>query len=260
MGLIKLAARTPGVAAWILTPVAVAAVVGVLALQADVARSSFEGTQPMAHPAEVEAIRTAIAYLTTVAPDRKAVVAIDWPQDPGSDFGVIPSFRRIRAFAPGWYAPRVAVYLGDPANLLARKETRRPDVPGYDATAGIYWGLLEPWLTEDTVVMALAPFYDGYHALVKAHPDAEIAPGVMLLRGPVPGARLRAARRRCRRRRRVRSIDGSRWRSWSSRPRGRGGRSRCCGIGWADRLAFAPALGLAALTIAGFLLGYAACS
>ena len=73
-----------------------------------------------------------------------------------------------------------------PANLLSGKETRRPDVPGYDATAGIYWALLEPWLTEDTVVMALAPFYDGYHALVKAHPDAEIAPGVMLLRGPSP--------------------------------------------------------------------------
>ena len=48
-----------------------AAGIGVLALQANVARSSFEGTQPMAHPAEVEAIRTAIEYLTTVAPDRR---------------------------------------------------------------------------------------------------------------------------------------------------------------------------------------------
>ena len=169
---------------------------------------------------------------------------------------MIPSFRRIRAFAPGWYAPRVAVYLGDPANLLARKETRRPDVPGYDATAGIYWALLEPWLTEDTVVMVLAPFYDGYNALVKAHPDAEIAPGVMLLRGPSPppgfapppplspptaGALYRWIALAFV----VVAAAGSGWAFALLR------------LGWADRLAFAPALGLAALTIAGFLLGYA---
>ena len=256
VGLIKLAARTPGIAAWILTPVAVAAVIAVLALQAEVARSSFEGTQPMAHPAEVEAIRTAVAYLTTVAPDRKAVVAIDWPQDPGSDFGVIPSFRRIRAFAPGWYAPQVAVYLGDPANLLSGEETRRPDVPGYDATADTYWGLLEPWLTEDTVVMVLAPFYDGYHALVKEHPDAEIAPGVVLLRGPPPPPGFASPPP-------LSAPSAAELYRWIAlaflvvAAAGSGWAFALLRLGWADRLAFAPALGLAALTIAGFVLGYA---
>lgn len=255
-GLIRLASRAPGPIGWGLAVLATAGVAAGVAVQAHVARQSFEGTQPMARTVEVEPIRAAVAYLTSSAPGRKAVVAIDRPEDPGSDFGVIPSFRRIRAFAPGAEAPDVATYLGDPANLLAGRVTHRPDVPGYDAAADVYWASLRPWLTPDTVVLVLAPFYDRYHALLKVHPGAEIAPGVMLLRGPPPAPGfappppLRAPS----------PSDLYRWIALSFAVLGLAGLGWAVALlrtGWADRVAFAPALGLAALVIAAFVLGYA---
>ncbi len=255
VGLIRLAASPRGIAGSILAVVAAAVVLGGIGLQARTARDSFEGTQPMVRTLELEPIRAAIAYLTTSAPDERAVFVVQREDDAESDFGMIPAFRRVRAFAPGWYAARIATYLGDPSGLFAGVATHRPDVPGYDETSDIYWGLLQPWLPDDPVVMVLRPFHDGYRALVKAHPDAEIAPGVMLLRGPEPApsfsppAPLTPPS----------GQDLIRWIAVSFAVllvAGIGWSFGLLRLPWSDRLAFAPAIGLAVLVIAGFAVGY----
>ncbi len=257
VGLIRLAASPRGIAGPVLAVVAAAVVLGGVGLQARTARDSFEGTQPMVRTLELGPIRAAIAYLTTSAPDERAVFVVQRADDAESDFGMIPAFRRIRAFAPGRYAARIATYLGAPRGFFAGVATHRPEVPGYDEASDIYWGLLRPWLPEDPVVMVLRPFYDGYHALAKAHPDAEIAPGVMLLRGPVPAPSFSPPPPLTP----PSAQDLVRWIAVSFAAlvvAGIGWSFGLLRLPWSDRLAFAPAIGLAALVIAGFVVGYGA--
>lgn len=255
VGLIRLAASPRGIVGPVLAVLAAALVLAGIGWQARTARDSFEGTQPMVAAAEIGPIRTAVDYLTTSAPDQQAIFVVQRADDIGSDFGVIPAFRRIRAFAPGWYAGRIATYLGDPEGFFAGVATHRPGVEGYDETSDIYWNLLRPWLTDDPVVMVLQPFYDDYRALLKAHPDAEIAPGVMLLHGPRPAASfappppLTPPSTR----------DLIAWIAVSFAALAVAGIGWSFGLlrlPWSDRVAFAPAFGLAALVITGFVVGY----
>lgn len=255
-GLIRLAFTPRGVLGGVLATLAVVIVVAAIATQARVARQSLDATQPMVLQDERETIRTAVAYLTSTVPDRKAVFAVQREDDKRVDFGMVRAFRRIRAFAPGRYAPNIATYLGDPDELLAGGPTYRPDIPGFDETSAIYWDLLEPWLTDDTVVMAVRPFYRPYDALLRDHPGTEIAPGVMLLRGPAPGTAFHAP---------TPLVPPSRgeFARWAASAfavlfvAGIGWAFALLTLPWADRIAFAPAFGLASLVLVGFVLSSA---
>jgi hypothetical protein len=85
---------------------------------------------------------------------------------------------------------QVSTYLGDPEKLLARQPTSRPDVPGFDVTADRYWTSLAPSLGDPQVVFVIVPFNQNYDAISHRHPDWEIAPGILLARGPKPPSTL----------------------------------------------------------------------
>lgn len=254
VGLIRLASRPRGALGYVLAGLVAVVVVAGIAVEAVAARHSFEGTEAMASPTEVQAIRTAIRYLETSAPGRQAVFVVRESGLKGADFGMIPAFRRIRAFAPGAEASRIATYLGYPGDLLMGRATRDPALPGFDPISMRYWHSLQDWLHADPVVMVLAPYHDRYQKLRTAHPGAEIAPGVMLLRGPppvsgfVPPAAL--------------SPPGAgRLIGWTAAAfamlllAGIGWTWALLRLPWDERVALAPAVGMAALVLAAFVLG-----
>ncbi len=254
VGLIRLASSPKGILGGVLAALVAVAVLGAIGAEALVARRSFEGTQPMVTDLELEPTRAAISYLTTTAPDRKAVFVVDRAKDEGSDFGMIPAFRRIRALAPGWYAPNIATFLGDPRDLLDGRPTHVPGDDTFNEASDLYWPALKPWLTDDTVVMVLEPFHAYYEQLRKLDPEAEIAPGVLLLRGPrpapgfAPPAPLTAPS--------TGSLLG--WVAWSFLVLAVAGLGWSWGLlrqTWLDRLALAPAIGLATLVLGGFVVG-----
>ena len=103
-------------------------------------------------------------------------------------------------------------------------------------------------------MLVLEPFDAEYERLRKADPGAEIAPGVLLVRGPppVPGwhppAPLSAP------------TAGSllSWTAWSFLVLAVAGLGWAWGLlrlPWLDRLALAPAIGLGALIAGGFVVG-----
>jgi hypothetical protein len=254
VGLIRLASRPRGAVGSVLAGVVAVAVVAGIGAEALAARRSFEGTQAMASTSEVQAIRTAVAYLQTSAPGRQAVFVVRESGLKGADFGMIPAFRRIRAFAPGAEALRIATYLGYPDELLAGRATRDPSLPGFDPIALQYWHSLQVWLNADPVVLVLAPYHDHYRTLLSAHPDAEIAPGVMVLRGPPPATGFAPPAA-------LSPPGAGRLIGWTAAAFAL---LVVAGIGWAwallrlpwdDRVALAPAIGMAALVLAAFVLG-----
>jgi hypothetical protein len=156
--------------------------------------------------------------------------------------------------SPGWFAPNLATYLGEPDALLADRPTRLPDNEAFAEASDLYWGALKPWLTDDAVVIVLKPFFDGYKEAVMKHRGAEIAPGVLLLRGPHPVAGFAPPPGL------VGPTAGSlvSWIAWSFLVLAVAGLGWSWGLlrpPWLDRLALAPALGLATLSIGGFIVG-----
>jgi hypothetical protein len=254
VGLIRLASSPRGILGGVLAALVAVAVLIAIGGEALVARRSFEGTQPMVTDLELEPTRAAISYLTTAAPDRQAVFVVHRTKDEGTDFGMIPAFRRIRALAPGWYAPNIATYLGDPLDLLRGRPTHLPGDATFDEASDLYWPALQRWLKDDAVVLVLEPFHAGFERLREADPGAEIAPGVLLVRGPPPApgwappAPLTAP------------TTGSlvSWTAWSFLVLAAAGLGWAWGLlrlPWLDRLALAPAIGLAVLIAGGFGVG-----
>jgi len=254
VGLIRVAASPRGVVGAVLAAVAAVVVIAGVVLQAQASRAAFELATPMTRQVQLDAIRPAMEYLRTSAPDRNVVFVVRQASGKVPDFAMVPAFRRLRAFAPGWYVPRVATYLGLADQLLDGKPTRDPTNPKFDETSLLYWGSLRPWLSDDTVVMVLAPFYDRYENLLKEFPDAEIAPGVAVLVGPDPVAPLAALPPLP-----VPTLATvASWTGLSFLVLLLVGTGWCWGLlrlPWDDRLAFAPALGLGMLVIAGFVIG-----
>jgi hypothetical protein len=254
VGVIRLAASPRGGAGVVLTVLAVAVVVAGIGLQAQASQGTYDAATPMVRQPQIDAIRPAMEYLRTSAPNRKVVFVIRDAHGKVPDFGMVPAFRRLRAFAPGWYVPRVATYLGVADELLKERPTRDPSDPGFDADSLLYWRSLQPWLTPNTVVMVLDPYYDRYGRLIKEFPDAEIAPGVAVLRGPAPVAPLKPLDPLP-----VVTVGAlGRWTALSFLMfvlAGAGWSVGLLRIAWDDRLAFAPALGLATLVIGGFIVG-----
>ncbi len=193
-------------------------------------------------------------YLASLPPETPVVVPVDL-RSPEALFGVVPSFRRLRALAPPDRTSDVLVYLGDPERLLVGEPTLRGD-PAFDAVSRRYFAALEPILEgRQPVVLAVAPFTKGTQALANANPDGVVTEGVVVLAGPEPSG--------------PRAATPLATPSFGELA---GDAARVLlllaivGIGWAfgllgldplARAALAPAAGVAALAVVGLLAGRA---
>jgi hypothetical protein len=222
------------------------------------ASSSMKDAQPVMQPLTYSILKTTGDYLRAVKPTGSIVYVVDQSAD-NQAFGMVGAFRRVRAQAPGAYMTKVSTYLGDPEKLLAGQQTTRPDVPGFDAVAGRYWTSLAPTLGDVSVVLIIVPFNQNYKAIADRHPDWQIAPGVLLAKGPLPPADLTFA-------------------DPPVRPATRDLVLQTvasvlllilCGLGWSVsllksgwtvRLMMSPSLGMAAISLVGILGGRAGVS
>ena len=222
------------------------------------AASSMEDAQPMEQPLTYSILSTTADYLRAVRPTGSIVYVVDQNADTQA-FGMVAAFRRVRAQTPGRYMTQVSTYLGDPERLLARQPTSRPDVPGFDVTADRYWTSLAPSLGDPQVVFVIVPFNQNYDAISHRHPDWEIAPGILLARGPKPPSTLSFAGPPVRPSTRdlveetllgvlLLTICGIGWSVGLLRS------------GWITRIMLAPCLGMAAIMVVGILGGRAGLS
>jgi hypothetical protein len=189
----RLASRS---AAWlgVLALVPAVAVVAIALVYAyRIAGPAWEHATPVVPEPLVESMRAAGPYLDGLPPGTPIVVPVTTGQA-GTVFGAVPAFRRLRALAPAERASDLEVYLGDPVDLAAGKPTLRPDIPGYDAASLRYWRALEPALAGRTpVVLAISPFTKETARLSDERPEAVVAPGIVVIEGPLPGSAAAAA-------------------------------------------------------------------
>ncbi|MGH2679810.1 MAG: hypothetical protein ACRDG8_04915 [Actinomycetota bacterium] len=255
VGLGRLALMLPRPWAFVAFPVAAAIAVGGVAWSVRNAQDGFAGSQPMMEPTTYAVLRTAANYLTQVRADAPVVVVVDGPEHTPSR-GMIQAFRRVRAVVPGPLVSRTVVYLGDPDELLAGRRTTRPTQLKFDNIARTYWARIGPYRGPESIVLVLQPFHQSYGRELNRHPEWEIAPGVLLARGPAPTADLETG-------------------SMPARPPtgdlvgttvllvllllacGIGWSASLLRVGWIERVALAPVLGAAAVTVFGLVIARA---
>ena len=193
---------------------------------------------------------TAGAYVARYAGGRPPVYVVGGRYGAGRSLAVAAA-DIVRDAIPVDQIPRTAFYLGDPANLLRGRPTVDPAKPHTEKNALHYWSGVRA--LRDPVIIRLRAFVPPSFILTRRQvPSRVIAPGVELLRGPLPPGPLPAATP-------PRPVSGlalaalslalllmlglvgSGW-AWSLLPESLG-----------PAATLAPALGLAALVIAGSL-------
>jgi hypothetical protein len=90
----------------------------------------------------------------------------------------------VRAGLPPDQVHRAYVYVGDPENLLAGRPTLRTGEDLFNSRSEFHWRAIEPLLDRDPIVIALWSMDPG-------QPEAGrtvLAEGVTLIRGPRPGS------------------------------------------------------------------------
>jgi hypothetical protein len=255
VALCRLALWLPRPWPFVAFPVALTIAIAGMAWSADNAADALEEAQPMMEPTTYAVLRTAANYLVQVEADAPVIVVVDGAEGTPS-LGMLQSFRRIRAVVPGPLVSRTVVYLGDPEELLAGRKTERPLQPKFDHVAATYWSRIGPYRGSDSIVLVLQPFDRNYGKVLHRHPEWEIGPGVLLARGPAPTGDVAAG-------------------DLPSRPPTRDLAATTvvmvlllvvCGIGWSvsllrlgwvERVAFAPALGAASVTVFGLMIAQA---
>jgi hypothetical protein len=186
VALIRLAARSMrAVGAVAACVVAAAALAGTGAL----AWQALDRTTPIIDGDVLARTELVMRYLSSVAGDRPVVFVADG-RHPDADYGGIPAFRRIRASAPADLVERIAVYVGEPGNLLRGRATRRANDPAFGDTSALYLRSLRPILARDPIVIALAPYYERTARLARDGSGSEIGDGIVVIRGPRPTAAL----------------------------------------------------------------------
>lgn len=138
-----------------------------------------------ASPSLVSRMYATWGYLRHL-PAGTAIVVPVWGESEEDRFGIVPAFRRLRALAPPERVSDVAVYLGDPARLLAGEPTLRGE-PSFDAVSRRYWAALSDMLRgRERVVLGVSPYTPGVATLARERPGSVLTDGVVVISGPRP--------------------------------------------------------------------------
>jgi hypothetical protein len=189
---------------------------------------------------EVEQFTAAAAYMREHAGDRPTVFIVETGKSTGPG-------RAMRAVLPADLVDRAYLYLGPTQNLLDGIPTLRED-ERFNRDAGKWWVTVERILDEDPVFLRPAAYsFSGTGDL-----GEEIAPGLTLVRGPIPTSFAPEA---------FEPPTPTLLVAGSLAPLGVWS---LVGIGWAialapvgrlGRLGFAPAFGIAMLGLVGLVVG-----
>jgi len=208
--------------------------------------SAWRGTQPTIDDPELRQVRTAAAYVDGLPQGRPAILLVDTGTFRPDVDAILADHWMLLSVDTDRIAT-VAVYVGDYDRLLADRPTVRGE-ERFDRGSSRFYSGTRALAPRNPVVIALSTLDRSFPKLAAARPGSEIAPGVAVLRGPLPPGRFASA-----------SIPG--------RPSvfllalltlGAVGLTTAVGSGWSVallppgvRVPVAPALGVAVLVLGG---------
>jgi len=127
---------------------------------------------------------TASAYLQSAhVPETAPVVFV--VDDSGPDpLSYVPEMAYIiRSVLPPDRVEHTYFYVGDPAKYLAGQPTYRSSPPTYDANERRFWPTIQRILPQRPVAVLPVSFNPAASRFAALHPGAEIAPGLIVLKG-----------------------------------------------------------------------------
>jgi hypothetical protein len=144
--------------------------------------SAWRGERPFAGNLEYSLLATADRYVEGLPPGTPVIFVINLTDQDR----IGPAYRNIRALTPGSRLDDLAIYLGDPVNLLAGRPSLRPGDPLFNEASRRLWPFVHQALMNRPVILALKSYCTPFRPLVKGRKDRRLAWGVLALRGPVP--------------------------------------------------------------------------
>ncbi len=205
---------------------------------------------PFLSDTALEETATAANIASTLAAGRPVVLVVNWPDlGAGTFYGVAPAYRWTSAWLPPGERPRLHVYLGSAANLMAGRPSAGPDAL-FDETSAALWEDIRPVASDRPVVVEMKSFDKHFSKFVKRHPGSEVAPRVAVGGVASPGTitvpRLPDPPRN-------ESLVGLAVLTLLGlAAAGMGWSSSLLPAGWLERVACAPAFGIAALALGGY--------
>lgn len=144
---------------------------------ASLAHREWSNHRPSMTPEELGEVTTAGRYMEAVGGTTPVVFVV-------SHAGVTLADHIIRAGLPGDQIPRALLYLGDTANLLAGRPTEHRDAGSkFNFSSRKTWPAVQAVLDQRPIILLLSTFND----LEGPTPQGwSVAPGVWVVRGPQP--------------------------------------------------------------------------
>jgi hypothetical protein len=165
------------------------------------------------------------------------------------------SFHVLRAGLPGATVPRTLVYLGEPERFLAGEPTLRAEPRDFDRASLRHWPSVRAVLDQNPIALMTPAFNRNFETAVREHPEWRVSQNLAVVQGPRPPgpipspakppapmtpvelALLTAA---------LLGVLGVVGGGWSA---------ALVPAGWLERLAVAPAFGIAMLVLVGVVVG-----
>jgi hypothetical protein len=200
-------------------------------------------------PGAYEQALTAGRYLQDAHIDRP-VIFVTNPQTRDPRLALYENFGLVRAAVPPEAIARTFVYLGDPALLRNGQPTRRPNDKAYNKSSRKYFRYLKPYLDADPVVFVLEAQNKNTRFQGSLPGSWALTPDVTVVEGPrVESARPRPVR--------LEPLSQGTLVGWTAAAlalvwvAGIGWSAGLVDGGWWERVALAPAIGIAALVVVG---------
>jgi hypothetical protein len=205
---------------------------------------------PFLSDTALEETATAASYASTVAAGRPVVLVVNRPdQGAATLYGVAPAYRWTSAWLPPGERSRLFVYLGSAANLMAGRPSVGPDSL-FDEASATLWKSIRPIASDRPIVIEMKSFNAHFYKFVKRHPGSQVAPRVAVagegVAGTITAPRLPDPPRNA-------SLVGLAVLTLLGLSvAGVGWSGSLLPAGWLERMACAPAFGIASLALGGY--------
>lgn len=216
------------------------------------AERAWSGTHPWIPSKQFAQASVAGGYLREVGGDAPVVFVVDLG-------GAAPlastseAFHVLRTALPPEVMSRTLVYLGSPSDLLAGRPTLRPTPPTFDRASLQHWPSVRAVLDRHPIALLMPAFHRDFARVVAAEPSWRVAPGLAVVQGPRPSGpvepfastpgptsalrlALLAVAFLC-----LLAVTGGGW------------TGVLVEAGWIERIAVAPAFGIATLVLGGVI-------
>jgi len=149
-----------------------------------VAASSWFARPPYVNELRQRQVEQIVATVDGVEQGRSVVLVVDAPSLPG--YGATPAIRRVRAALDPTRVDDVHVFIGEPEDLFAGRPTDRPEDPDFSAASREVFEASRERVTADPVAVVARLYNKDFDAIARNYPEASTSDGLLAIGASIP--------------------------------------------------------------------------